>query len=105
MNTKKDFKSCSTSSIYLTSTINSPNVKSLIKAISTILQSQVLEDSQLGKKISSNSDLYYFSEEKYVTDYPECFDERRIELLKKTPSLEEIIEFIEVTTFNPLGTL
>jgi hypothetical protein len=96
MNVKKDFKSCSTSSIYLTSTINSPNVKSLIKAISTILQSQILEDCQLGKKISSNSDLYYFSEEKYVTEFPECFDDRRIELLKKTPSLEEIIEFIEV---------
>ena len=64
----KDFKSCSTSSIFLNTTINSPNVKIIIKAVSTILQSQILEDIQLGKRISSKSDLYYFSEEKYIKE-------------------------------------
>jgi hypothetical protein len=93
----KDTKSCSTSSIFLNSTINSPNVKVIIKAVSTILQSQILEDIQSGKRISSKSDLYYFSEEKYINESPTFFDEVRIERLRKTPSLEEILEFIEVS--------
>jgi hypothetical protein len=96
----KDFKSCSTSSIFLNTTINSPNVKIIIKAVSTILQSQILEDIQLGKRISSKSDLYYFSEEKYIKEFPNCFDEVRIERLRKTPSLDEIVEFIEVYIIN-----
>jgi hypothetical protein len=92
----RDVKSCSTSSIFLSSTINSPNVKAMIKAVSTILQSQLIEDMQLGKTVSSNSDLYFFSEEKYVQENPNCFDEQRIELIKKTPSNDEIFDFIEV---------
>jgi hypothetical protein len=99
MKYNKDLKSSSTSSIYLTSTINSPNVKLIIRAVSTILQSQILEDIQLRKKISSKSDLYYFSEEKYIKESPTCFDEIRIERMRKTPSIEEIDEFIEVIMF------
>jgi hypothetical protein len=96
---ERDIKSCSTSSIYLVSTINSPNVKLLIRAVSTILQSQLIEDMELGKTVSSKSDLYYFSEDKYVNESPNNFDEGRIELLKKTPNLEDIVEFIEVRIF------
>jgi len=56
----KDFKSNSTSSIFLSSTINTPNVKIMIKAVATILQSQLIEDMQLGKTVSSKSDLFFF---------------------------------------------
>lgn len=93
---ERDYRSSSTSSIFLSSTINSPNVKLLIKAVSMIIQSQLLEDMQLGKTVSPKSDLYFFSEEKYVADAPHCFDEDRIKLLRKTPSQEEINDFIEV---------
>ena len=82
----KDFKSNSTSSIFLSSTINTPNVKIMIKAVATILQSQLIEDMQLGKTVSSSSDLFYFSEEKYIEESPNSFDEQKIELIKKTPS-------------------
>jgi len=92
----KDFKSSSTSSIFLASTISSPNVKMIIKSVSMIIQSQLLEDIQLGKTVTSKSDLFYFSEEKYVGDSPDCFDEERIKLLRRTPSQEEISDFIEV---------
>jgi hypothetical protein len=92
----RDVKSCSTSSIYLSSTIKCPNIKLLIKAVSTIIQSQLLEDIQLGKTVSPKSDLYYFSEDKYVNEMPSYFDDERIKLLKKTPTQEEIFEFIEV---------
>ncbi len=99
MNYNKDSKSCSTSSIYLKSTINSPNVKLIIRAVSLILQSQVIEDFQMGKKISSKSDLFFFSEEKYINELPNCFDEQRIERMKKNPSQDDIIEFIEVFSY------
>jgi hypothetical protein len=79
-------------------------VKIIIKAVSTILQSQILEDIQLGKKISYKSELYYFSEEKYIKESPTFFDEGRIERMRKTPSQEEIVEFIEVNITN-LGSL
>ena len=95
-NQEREIKSSSTSSIFLSSTINSPNVKSLIKAVSMIIQSQLLEDLHLGKTVSSKSDLFYFSEEKYVKEFPHCFDEDRIKLIKKTPTQEEINDFIEV---------
>lgn len=95
----KDIKSNSTSSIFLSSTLNSPNVKQMIKAVSMILQSQLLEDIQLGKTVSSKSDLYFFSEDKYVNESPNCFDDDRIKLLRKTPSQEEINDFIEVLIY------
>jgi hypothetical protein len=95
----RDFKSSSTSSIFLTSTMNSPDMKSMIKCVSTIIQSQLIEDIQLGKTISTRSDLYYFSENKYIEETPSFFDETRINLIRKTPSLEEISDFIEVILF------
>jgi hypothetical protein len=102
----RDFKSCSTSSLFLASTIESPNVKHLIKAVAIILQSQLVEDMQLGKKVSPKSDLYFFSEEKYISEIPNSFDEQRIQNIKKTPSLEDLSEFIEVKIFyNYLGSL
>jgi hypothetical protein len=96
---KKDIKSNSTSSIFLSSTISSPNVKQMIKAVSMILQSQLLEDMQLGKTVSPKSDLYYFSEDKYVLESPDYFDDERIKNLRRTPSQEEINDFIEVCYF------
>ena len=55
----------------------------MIKAVTTILQSQLNEDMKLGKTISKKSDLYFFSEEKYIDEYPRYFDKKRIENIKK----------------------
>ena len=90
-----NFKSSSTSNIFLDTTISSPNVKNMIKAVSTILQSQLNEDLNLGKTISKKSDLYFFSEEKYIDEYPQYFDKQRIENIKKIPTLDDMINFIE----------
>ena len=89
------FKSSSTSNIFLDSTISSPNVKKMIKAVATILQSQLNEDMNLGKTISKKSDLYFFSEDKYVDEYPQYFDKQRIENIRKIPTLDDMINFIE----------
>jgi hypothetical protein len=40
---KKDIKASTTSSLYIKSTLQNPNVKSIIQAVATILQSQILE--------------------------------------------------------------
>ena len=90
-----NFKSSSTSNIFLDSTISSPNVKNIIKSVSIILQSQLNEDMNLGKTISKKSDLYFFSEDKYVDEYPQYFDKQRIENIRKIPSLDDMINFIE----------
>ena len=90
-----DFKSSSTSNIFLDTTISSLNVKNMIKAVSTILQSQLNEDMNLGKTISKKSDLYFFSEEKYIDEYPQYFDKQRIENIRKIPTLDDMINYIE----------
>jgi hypothetical protein len=65
-----------------------------------IIQSQLIEDIQLGKTITSKNDLFYFSEEKYFCESSDNIDDDRIKLLKSTPTLEEINDFIEVKIFN-----
>lgn len=90
---KKKFNS--SSSLYIQSTINSPEPKQLIESISFILLSQILEDEQSGKTISSKSDLYYFSEDKYITDYPLNFEDSRKDTAIQLPTQEEISEFLK----------
>jgi len=102
----RNFKSSSTSTILLNSTINAPNVKLLIKAVSTLIHSNLIEDLQEGKTINPKSDMYFFSEDKYISENPNVFDEDRIALLRKTPTMEDISGFIEVNkSFNNTGSL
>ena len=98
---RRDIKSCSTSSVFLNSTINAPNVKLLIKAVATLLHSNLMEDIQDEKTIHPKSDLYYFSEEKYINESPGSFDEDRVNLLRKIPTQEDIFGFIEVRKIIP----
>jgi hypothetical protein len=77
------------------STITKPDVKSIIGAVSTIIQSQMMEDTGVGKQVMANSDLYYFCEEKYINEKPYEFDEKRLALLREPPSVENIYEFLQ----------
>ena len=77
-----------------TSTITQPNVKAIIRAIATILHSQMLEDQGSGKELNPNSELYFFSEEKYIQEKPEEFDEQRKALLRAVPTVDNIDEFM-----------
>ena len=58
-------KSSSSSSIFLDTTMLSPSSKDMIKAVAILLKTQINEDNTMIKTISKESDLYYFSEEKY----------------------------------------
>lgn len=68
---KKDVLCNTTGSMYVTSLITAPNVKSIIQAVATILHSQLSEDSNSSKDIPKGSDMYFFSEEKYIDEKPE----------------------------------
>ena len=89
------FKSNSTSTIMLQSTMNAPNVKLIIQSVATLLYSNLVEDINEGKVIPINSNLYFFSEEKYIAENPNDFEENRVSLLRKVPTQDEISGFIE----------
>jgi hypothetical protein len=91
----RENKSSSSSSIFLDTTVSTPNIKHMINAVATIIETQLKEDMNLGKNISKESDLYYFCEEKYIELYPNYFDEKRKENIKATPSKDDIYNFIE----------
>ena len=88
-------KSSTMNSMYIGSTIQKPNVESIINSVATILHSQMLEDQNQGKKIEQDSELFFFSEEKYILENPDAFDSQRISLLRETPTIENILEFIK----------
>ncbi len=90
-----DYKSCTTSSIMIGSTITMPDARSIIGAVATILQSQMMEDSSVGKRVMVNTDLYFFCEDKYINAKPFEFDEQRLALLRESPSIENIYEFVK----------
>ena len=54
-----------------------------------------MQDLGQGKEIPEYSDLFYFSEEKYIKEKPEAFDQCRISLLRETPTVDQILDFIK----------
>lgn len=87
-------KSSSTSSIYIKNSLLNIDAKSIIQSISLILHKQIKEDTKLNKTISETSDLFYFSEEKYIKENRYCFTDENIENIRKEPSIEDIQKFI-----------
>ena len=89
-----DWKSCTTSSIMVGSTITKPDVKLIVQAVAAILQSQMNVEEEVFKQLMSNIDLYSFSEEKYISEKPEAFDNARLALLREIPTAENMYEFL-----------
>ena len=89
-----DRRSNTTSSASIGSSIYNPNTRSILQSVATILHSQMLEDTSLGRDIQSTSDLFYFSEEKYIREHPEAFDDARRALLRKMPTVGDMFEFM-----------
>ncbi len=55
----------------------------------------MLEDFGQNKTASVDSELFFFSEEKYIQEKPEAFDPQRIALLRETPTSDQIFDFIK----------
>lgn len=83
-----------TSTVKLDNTISKPDAKKIINSVATILHSQMVEDSAMPRKIDENSDLFFFSEEKYIKERPEEYNESRKALLREMPTIESIAEFM-----------
>ena len=90
-----DVKAMSYGVIPKGSTLERINVDLILNAVGTILHSQILEDHQSNKIIAPGSDVFFFSEEKYILEKPESFDKARIALLRETPSVENIFDFMK----------
>lgn len=54
----------------------------------------MIQDKGWEKEIPQESELFFFSEEKYILEKPEAFDEERIALLRETPKIEQILDFV-----------
>lgn len=89
------FHSSSTSSLYISNWKENLDVKSVIKGVSMILEIQLIEDNKLNKQINPTSDLYFFSEDKYIKENPSDFTKENIENIHKIPKTEDIYGFIE----------
>jgi len=63
--------------------------------VATILNSQMLEDKTAGTAVNKKSDIYFFSEEKYIEEKPDEYDEKRRALLREMPTIESISEFMK----------
>jgi signal recognition particle subunit SEC65 len=83
-----------TSTVKLDNTITKPDAKKIINAVATILHSQMVEDQANPRHIEEKSDLFYFSEEKYILERPEEYNESRKALLREMPTIESIAEFM-----------
>ena len=91
---EKDVRYNTTSNINLTSHMNAPNEQLLIKAVGSLLLTTLEEDLEDGKTIPVKSPLYYFSEEKYIAENPDDYDDDRLEILRAVPSEDDISAFL-----------
>ena len=94
---RKERRNQTTSSYVISNTIDIPNIKLLIKSVASLIHISIKNDCDISAPIDRNSDMWHFSEEKYILEYPELFDEDRIELLSSEPTVSDISEFIEVS--------
>eukprot|EP00347_Sterkiella_histriomuscorum_P023904 403332985 len=81
--------------MFLASTITKPNSDLVLYSVATVIHSQMLDDISLNKIIPVDSDLYYFSEEKYFEEKPDQFDKVKMQQMLQIPTVENITEFMK----------
>lgn len=47
------------------------------------------------KEIPQDSELFFFSEEKYFLEKPEAFEPERIAMLRETPTVDQILDYMK----------
>ena len=85
-------KSSSTNSLFVGSTINNPNAKSILRTVSSFLFSMLKTDSDIVILMMKHRDCCYFCEEKYKIENPE--DDTETVPSSVPPTKEDIIYFI-----------
>lgn len=92
----KDNKCNSSSTIMSSSTVNSPNLELIVKGVSLLIHSDLLEDKGKNITIPKESSLYYFCETKYIEEKQITvpFTEEHLNMLNKISTPEDISDFI-----------
>jgi len=83
-------KASSTSSLYIGSTITTPNVKSILRTIAAFLAPKISSDREYMSAMLEHPDFSYFCEDKYIIENPESGAPFTI----LPPTKENIAEFI-----------
>jgi hypothetical protein len=74
-----------------------PDVESYAKAAGQFIIKMIQDDTLLEKQLNpEDGDLFYFNEEKYISENPNEFDDGRKSLLRMMPNEENIFTFIMV---------
>eukprot|EP00345_Euplotes_harpa_P013044 CAMPEP_0168333070 /NCGR_PEP_ID=MMETSP0213-20121227/9365_1 /TAXON_ID=151035 /ORGANISM="Euplotes harpa, Strain FSP1.4" /LENGTH=258 /DNA_ID=CAMNT_0008337277 /DNA_START=11 /DNA_END=787 /DNA_ORIENTATION=+ len=92
---QQDRKASSMNSMFICSTITNPNVTAIIKAVALIIHSKMIDEKGSWRDTSDDDELYHFSEEKYLKEKYELFDQNQVELLRAEPSIDNIREFMK----------
>ena len=85
-------KASSTNSLYVGSTIMSPNVKSILRTIAAFLYPLISKDPNKVSAMMKHPDYSYFCEEKYIIENPEITQLSRISPMP--PTKDSILFFI-----------
>jgi len=86
-----DKKASSTSTIFVNGTISNPNLNQVIRAVSTLIHSIIIEDIKEGKSINTNSNFYSFCEDKYILENLNKYEKNKLNSYRKITSHKEII--------------
>jgi hypothetical protein len=84
----------STSSIYLTSTMEVPDVKNLFWAIAFVLDSRMNDSTAVQERLLAHKDLALFSEETYIQKRSALLNAECIQQLRLKPNVEHIRHFL-----------
>ena len=90
-----DIKASTTSSLYIECTMWSPNPKRILRAVASLIYSQIVDDHAIGVLLAKHLELCYFSEEKYFKEKPGEFNPKEIQTYREKPSKGDIHSFLK----------
>ena len=89
------FKSNTCTSLPITDLIDAPNISNLIYSISKLLSNDISEEKYQDNTSSPEYQLYLFSEDYYINEYPHNFDYQKVSIFKMLPSCDDISLFLK----------
>jgi hypothetical protein len=95
MKSELDIKSLTSSSIPLTDQIDHPNISNLIYSISKLVSNSINDDINLEVDILPTSDLYIFTEDKYLFEQPHSINFDKLSRFHNSFTQQDIIFFLK----------
>jgi hypothetical protein len=95
MKSELNIKSLTSTSIPLTDQIDHPNISNLIYSISKLISNSINDDIYLDKDVLPTSDLYMFTEDKYLYEHPHSIDFDKLFRFHNSFTHEDIMFFFK----------